>query len=267
MSQDYQLAWPSEIPEMGSYAIVCLDDQRVYVGQSRRIWGRWKDHLKELRAGRGCPKLQKAWDELGGECFDFRVLEEVTDPAKMAGREQHFIDALGGYTHGFNTLPTAGSFEGYTPDAEARAKIGAATKKRFAEDPTLQPMMVEASKNCGYTPTERHARRIGEAHKGMTRGPMPEEQRVNIMAALAGRTPEAAIEARTGATLSDEHKRKIGEANRGRKWTEDQKAALRGRVVSEEHKSAISKAMRGRPWSAARRAAHEAAKRRKARGG
>jgi len=55
--------FPLNIPQMGIYAIVCTVDDRVYVGQSRRIRGRWKDHVHYLKAGGGSPKLQKAWEE------------------------------------------------------------------------------------------------------------------------------------------------------------------------------------------------------------
>jgi len=52
--------FPLNIPQMGIYAIVCTVDDRVYVGQSRRIRGRWKDHVHYLKAGGGSPKLQKS---------------------------------------------------------------------------------------------------------------------------------------------------------------------------------------------------------------
>lgn len=68
---------------MGIYAIVCTVDDRVYVGQSRRIRGRWKDHVHYLKAGGGSPKLQKAWDTHGWQAFRFEVLEVVTDPVNL----------------------------------------------------------------------------------------------------------------------------------------------------------------------------------------
>ena len=232
MSLDYQLAWPHDLPRQGIYSITCVVTGQVYVGQSRRIRGRWRDHVKELSAGRGCPRLQKAWDEHGGATFEFQVLEGGVDPSQMTAREQYHMDRLGVCgPEGLNTLPTAGSFKGYTPDAEARAKVGAATRRRFKADPTAQPKMVAASRACGYAPTAEHRRKISAAQKGISRGAMPEEQREAISKAKAGKAPLAAIAAKTGSKTSEETKRKIGAAN--------------------------SKALKGRPWSAARRASYE----------
>lgn len=235
MSLEFQLAWPHEMPEMGIYEIRCTLTGQVYVGQSRRLRGRWRDHLKELRAGRGCPRLQKVWGQHGDTSLTFLVLEVVTDEGLLTEREQHYIDALAACgPQGLNTLPLAGSFDGYTPDAEARAKIGAASRKRLQENPEQQPGMVAASKACGYTPGVVHRQRISQAQKGVSKGPMPEQQKKAISKAKAGRAPVAAIAAKTGSKLSAEVKQKIGEANR--------------------------RALTGRPWSEARRAAYERAR-------
>jgi group I intron endonuclease len=236
MSLDLQLAWPCEMPEMGIYEIRCTFTGQVYVGQSRRLRGRWRDHLKELRAGRGCPRLQKVWGQHGEASLTFRVLEVVMEGGLLTEREQHYIDALDACgPHGLNTLPRAGRFEGYTPDAEARAKIGAASRKRLQENPGHQPSMVVASKACGYTPSVKHRQRISQAQKGVSKGPMSEQQKQAISKAKAGRAPLAAIAAKTGSKLSAEVKQKIGDANR--------------------------RALTGRPWSEARRAAYEQARR------
>ena len=235
MSLEFQLAWPTEMPEVGIYKITCVPTGQVYVGQSRRLRGRWRDHVKELRTGRGSPRLQKAWDEYGEGAFHFEVLEVVVDAVCLTEQEQHYIDGLAACgPPGLNTLPVAGSFEGYTPDAEARAKIGAATRKRLQENPNHQPGMVAASKASGYTPNARHRQRISQAQKGVSRGPMPDCQKQAISEAKAGKAPVAAIAAKTGSKLSAETKQKIGEANR--------------------------RALIGRPWSEARRAAYERTK-------
>jgi hypothetical protein len=176
--------------------------------------------------------LQKVWDQYGEVSFTFRVLEVVTDAGLLTEREQHYLDALDACgPQGLNTLPLAGSFEGYTPDAEARAKIGAATRQRLADNPEHQPTMVAASKACGYTPTVKHCQKIGDAQRGVSKGPMPEDHKRAISESKKGVAPVAAIAAKTGSKLSDTTKRRIGEAN--------------------------SKALKGRPWSLARRAAQE----------
>ena len=251
------LDFPYDLPQMGIYMIRCLSDGRIYVGQSRRIRGRWRDHLKELAAGRGCPKLQKAWDSLGSEAFEFKVLEVVPEPGQLCEREQYYIDTLGAFSEGFNTLPKAGSFEGYTPDAEARAKIGVATKKRLQENPGHQPRMVAASKVSGYQTTSSHRQKIVDAQKGVSRKPLSVEHREAISNAKRGRAPIAAIEAKRGSHLSKEAKRKIGDANRGRKWSEEQHEERSHYRHSKETLQKMSKARKGVPWTQARREAQK----------
>jgi len=190
MAKDFQLAWPYDLPEMGVYQITCAASGQVYVGQSRRIRGRWRDHVKELRAGRGCPRLQKAWDLYGGDSFTFRILEEVPDPDQLAVREQHYMDACDACGQkGMNTLPTAGSFKGYTPNAEARAKIGDATRRRLVADPTFQPKMVKAALDSGYVPTQRHRERVAEAQRGVPKGSMSAAHKQAISDAKKGQPP------------------------------------------------------------------------------
>lgn len=200
---------------MGIYAIRCLPDGRVYVGQSRRIMGRWRDHLRELREGRGSPKLQKAWDQYGPCQFSFEVLEDVTNPDDMKGLEQHYIDTLRSVTDGLNTLPTAGSFKGYTPDAEARRKIGEASRNRSPE--TLSKMrQAKLGKKRG-PPSPETRQKMSAALRGKSRGPMPEAQREAISRSHAGKAPLAAIQANTGRKHTDEAKQKMSLAKRAKR--------------------------------------------------
>ena len=183
---------------MGIYSISCLVDGRVYVGQSRRIRGRWKDHLSGLKKGVGPPRLQMAWDLLGSESFRFEVLEEVLNPNLLQEREQFHIDRLGAYGEmGFNTLSFAGSFKGYTPNMEARAKIGASSRSRW-KDPDFRTHMVEALKKaCPHKPkrgpcTDDVKQKIRLKLTGVTLSP---EHRKNMSLSKKGKAPIAAIAA------------------------------------------------------------------------
>jgi group I intron endonuclease len=179
---------------MGIYAIRCTADGRVYVGQSRRILGRWQNHLKELREGRGLPKIQKAWDKYGPDAFSFEVLETVTIPGDLQTREQHYIDTLDAVRSGLNTLTTAGSFKGYTPDEDARKKIGDAARNR---------------------PPEVRAR-MRAAKLGKKRGPQSPETRAKISISQKGK-PMAAIQANLGRKHTEEAKRKMSIAKRAKR--------------------------------------------------
>ena len=236
---------------MGIYCIVCKADGRMYVGQSRRISGRWGDHLKELREGRGLPRLQKAWDQYGPDQFSFEVLEEVTNSDDLGVRKQHYIDTLQTVTHGLNTLPTAGSFKSYTPDEEARRKIGNASRNRSPET-LLKMRQAKLGKRRGPHSQETR-QKIGAAQKGKSRGPMSAENREAISRALRGKTPTAAVEANRGKPRTDEVKRKVSEAKKGKPFPEGQRLKMLGRTLSDDHKAAMSRGRKGVPWTQARR--------------
>lgn len=75
----------------GVYAIVCIDG-RSYVGSSKDIAHRWRDHKTELRAGRHKNKpLQEAWTQLGWPAFRIEVLEIVTAEF-LSPFEQKWLD-------------------------------------------------------------------------------------------------------------------------------------------------------------------------------
>lgn len=244
-------------PKMGIYLIRCNFDGRVYVGQSRRIKGRWYDHLNSLSGGKGSPKLQKAWDLYGGCHFSFEVLEEVTDPSDLESREQHYLDTFQAATRGMNTLPTAGSFHGYTPDEEARRKIGEASRNRSPE--TLSKLRVaHLGKKKGPHSSDTRAK-ISAAQKGIPRGPMPPEKREAISKALKGKPQSpariASAEARRGVPRTDDVRLKVSDAKKGKPFPEEQRLKMLGRTLSDDHKSAMSCARKGVPWTQARREA------------
>ena len=222
MSREYP-QFPIHVPQMGIYAIICAVDNRVYVGQSRRIRGRWKDHVHYLRAGKGSPKLQKAWDTHGWQAFRFEVLEVVKDPMILQEREQFHIDRLGAFgVRGLNTLPVAGSFDGYTPDEGARKKIGDASKKRWS-DPNFRKKMAASQARATHPKRGPLSPKVLQALIAANTGKKASaETRAKMSAAKIGRPPLAAIAFNTGKPRSEEVKQKISDAKRGKKLTKEQ---------------------------------------------
>jgi len=259
VSKDAQIAWPS-VPEMGIYAIRCKITDQVYVGQSRRIRGRWENHLADLKMGKGCPKLQVAWDQYGKEAFEFSVLEEVFDLDMLTPREQFYIDSLRAASDGLNTLFRVGFLKGYIPCDLTKQRIGAATRKR-AKDPEYAAHMSEVLKKAraesSYRHTPEHCQRISLAQRGVLRGPLTEAHRLAIAVGHAGFVPKAAIESNKGRPCSEETRSKIGLANRGRKWTPEQRSRITGRKASSETLQKMSAARKGVPWTPARREAQK----------
>lgn len=103
----------------GIYAIRHNTNGKVYVGQSRCISSRIKDHQR----GSSCINLRHAIECDGWSAFTVEVLEQVDDVTLLNEREQYWIDRLQSCSLecGYNATSKA-----HGPNEEARAKMRAA---------------------------------------------------------------------------------------------------------------------------------------------
>jgi group I intron endonuclease len=134
--------WKNFTRTTGIYKIVCLEENRVYVGQSKDVGSRWKQHLYLLEAGKHhCSALQEAWNLYGFQQFSFQLVLKC----KKTELTQKEIEVWDLQESCYNGRPTENS---YYPErtAETRAKIAAARK--------------------GITYTEETKAKISEAKKG-----------------------------------------------------------------------------------------------------
>jgi hypothetical protein len=55
--------------QAGIYSIYCTENEKQYIGSSKDIAQRWRDHRYELRNNKhGCYHLQNAWNKYGERC-------------------------------------------------------------------------------------------------------------------------------------------------------------------------------------------------------
>ena len=97
---------------MGVYAICNLFDGRAtaYIGSSKDIERRWRDHVALLRSGRHPnPYLQAAWDKYGEAAFEFYVIEEVANEPRPPGYE-HQIGVVTFSTNARLALPLTSDY-------------------------------------------------------------------------------------------------------------------------------------------------------------
>lgn len=80
----------------GVYLVKCIANGRCYVGSSKNIPMRWKEHRYDLRHNQHCnDHWQKAWNKYGENKFEWSVLEATdVDDTVLRQREQHWIDIL-----------------------------------------------------------------------------------------------------------------------------------------------------------------------------
>lgn len=109
----------------GIYKITNTVNGHCYIGSAVKLTARWSLHRIHARSGNHhSPHLQAAWNKYGEEAFTFTALI-LCDRANLLMYEQMFIDNL---HPEYNVAQVAGSWEGRTHSAEAKAKVSAARK-------------------------------------------------------------------------------------------------------------------------------------------
>lgn len=94
--------------ESGIYLIWCLSERKGYVGSSKDIRRRWRQHLQLLKKGKHPNgKLQEVWSSFGKEAFIFSILELITGPVMLAKRETFWIEELSTFWDGYNLTSEA----------------------------------------------------------------------------------------------------------------------------------------------------------------
>lgn len=167
------------------YKITCVVTDDFYIGSAikpkRRRWEHW-DALKKQR--HHCVALQRAWDEYGEDAFEFEIIEEVSDEAKLLGIEDTYLARYAGNPECYNTamstqIPSS-------TQAEVREKISHSLREHYAEN--------------------EHPRQ-GKKHTPET-----------LAKIAANRTPPSGENHyRYGKTLDEETRKKIGDTQRGKK--------------------------------------------------
>lgn len=78
----------------GIYKIVNIKNNKIYIGSSKNIENRWKEHTTSLRRNKhiNCI-LQRAWNKYGEDSFEFQTLENCSQE-QLFEREQYYIDEL-----------------------------------------------------------------------------------------------------------------------------------------------------------------------------
>lgn len=115
----------------GVYEILCLVNNKSYIGSSVNLYKRWREHYNNLLNNRHSNQyLQNSFNKYGENQFVFSVLE-YCEPENLIDREQYYIDKMDTVVpNGFNMLPRAGSRFGYSLSKETRDKISKSNKGR-----------------------------------------------------------------------------------------------------------------------------------------
>jgi group I intron endonuclease len=177
----------------GIYAIKNIDTGKLYIGSSKRIPYRMNVHRKRLNENRHDNQhLQNAWNKYGKDRFEFYLIEEC-DEKQLFEREQYYVDYYTSLPEGVYNICT----------------------------------IVQNLPNLSGIPkTEEHRKKIGKAHKGISK---PIEQRKKISESI-----------RKYFSEHPEAKDKLRFRRLGMKLTEEQKMVYRGRKLTPEERKKLS---------------------------
>jgi hypothetical protein len=207
----------------GVYLIRNSIDERIYIGASKCLGARFRDHRRLLRASRHYnTALQTLVDLHGLETLSFHLVE-LCAHEKLLERERHYIHLYKA------TNPQAGfnqAVKGWKMSESARAKMSIAGKGKIISEETRAKMSLIRKGRATSRPNYK----------------LTEKQKAALAEGLRRATERGVFK---GRILTEEHKAKIG-------------ASSKGRVVSAETKakmSAASKARANTPEAKARFAA------------
>lgn len=208
--------------ESGIYKIIDLKGE-FYIGSSNRLYGRKKEHFRELKNNKhDNSKLQNYYNKYGKGSLFFEVIEYAY-PDVLLQREQYYIDTL---KPKYNHCKVAGkppSWKGKKHKPESIDKIKKSTWKHSPETLAHLKWLREN--------TDMNQRRSESLKKTY---------------AITGGTFK-------GKKHKPEFGIKMSELLTGKKRTEESKARMRaaqkGRKASEETKLKMSKAQKSRKHS------------------
>ena len=124
---------------IGIYKIICKETGKVYIGQSRQLDQRFRNHISDLKRGKhGNPYMKKAYEKYGMDAFQFVIIEQC-EVEKLSERELFWINFYDSCNEekGFNILkdPNHGkSMLKKWEDPEFKQKMSEKHKKRWEEN-------------------------------------------------------------------------------------------------------------------------------------
>lgn len=104
----------------GIYKITNKINQKIYIGQSKNIEYRWKQHIYEMNENyKSHYSIHKALKKYGIENFTFEIIE-ITKEEELFDREKYWIQYYNSYNKGYNE--TVGGDSGLALKGEKNPK-------------------------------------------------------------------------------------------------------------------------------------------------
>ena len=108
----------------GIYKITNKVNNKIYIGSSKNITYRWKQHIDSLESGNHHnSRLQSDWNKYGITNFTFEVIESIKNDDNLLKREQRYIDKYKSYNPEIGYNIAIACTEGRKIEYEAKENI------------------------------------------------------------------------------------------------------------------------------------------------
>lgn len=129
----------------GIYCIRNTRNNKVYIGQSIDLDGRWSKHKSELNRNiHFNPQLQEDWTTYGQISFEFEILELCSED-ELDEKEQFYIDKYDSMNHAIGYNLQSGGHYNMVQCEESREKAKASIKDYYKNNPQLKENKKEAA--------------------------------------------------------------------------------------------------------------------------
>lgn len=134
---------------IGIYMILNVINGKIYIGQSRDIKNRWKQHKSDLNCNRHINEhLQSAWNKYGEENFEFIILCECEEN-QLNTLEQYYIFELFSYNPKVGYNNDYGGASGI-PSEETKNKISKSLKGNIPWNKGVKSGQIPWNKGLKY---------------------------------------------------------------------------------------------------------------------
>ena len=155
----------------GIYCIICIDNDKWYIGSSSNIYNRISVHKKELKKNKHPNKyLQESWNKYGIIKFEFYVIE-YCNKKELLEREQFYVNLYKTHysLYGFNQAKIISGNSGYSFTEEQRKKVSDGLKKKLEDVEWKKARQVKTNE---YARSDEGRKQHSETSKKMWQDPI-----------------------------------------------------------------------------------------------
>lgn len=150
----------------GIYKITNIATGDKYIGSAVNLKRRYDFHVYQLQRGKHHnPRMQRAWNKYGSDCFCFEPIEILSNSANLLSKEQEYLTSLdvANKKDYYNICGVAGSNLGVKRSAETKIKMSEAQRGRTFSPETIEKMR---KSKLGKALSDEHKNNLSKSRKG-----------------------------------------------------------------------------------------------------